>query len=259
MNTVSRLSLVCLAVAGCAKEREPAPTEMVDLVRFVFEHFEEDELLPEAVDNLDAWLQVNVDSEESKDGFRLQPLEPADVAGVDHPDVPLTDLIGACGGARSPFPLDRHATHMVLADQVFSNPGTYDEYYRAVEGDDDAFLDGTGVIRTANDVTTTTLGITVSYVLLKDYKWVEGETSRAVVARSWSEKPYCNDAGGTCLQQTYSVDIFFDGGATETGRMTAAWNQLDSSLPLGEDTLVATLAIGIQNVFKYTDEFLAGE
>lgn len=253
-----RFLLLAWLATGCAKHRATAPTEMVDIVRFVFRYWEDPEVLPEAMDNLDAWLADNIDSEEAADGFRLDPLAASDVGTVDHPDAALSELIGALGAARSPFSLDDHAGHMVLRDQVFSNPNSYDHYVREVEGDEDGFLGGEGLVRTANDVQTTTLGITIPYVLLKDYRWVEGETSRSILARSWVERSYCNDGGGTCLRQTYSVDVFFEGGSSrETWRLTAAWNQIDSPIPLGEDTLVYTLAKGIQDVFKFTDEYLA--
>jgi len=257
MKLSSSLLMVGL-VAGCAKKRDPAPTEMVDLARFVFQNWEDEEALPDAVDNLQAWLADNIDTDEAHDGFRLEPLDPADVADVNHPDVPLSGLLGAAGAAPSAFSLDDHSGEITEEDQVFANPGTYDRYERSfVGGDPERFRKGTDLLRTSNDIETSTLGITIDYTLLKDYRWVEGETAEAIVARSWTEEEYCNDGGGTCLEQTYSVDLFFEHQGA-TWRMTAAWNQLDSSLPIGEDLMVATLAIGIQNVFKYTDEYLAG-
>ncbi|MEQ1507865.1 MAG: hypothetical protein ABMB14_36895 [Myxococcota bacterium] len=247
---------VTVLASGCGK-RDPAPTELEDLARYVFANWDDDALLPEASDNLLAWLTDNIDSEQARDGLELEDLASEDLADVEHPDAPLEDLIGACGAARSPFGIDLHAGHMVLGDQVFSNPKSYDHYDRTVtEGEPDVFVGGVGLLRTSNDVQTTTLGVTIPYILLKDYKWVQGETSRAILARSWIEEESCNDGGGNCLVQTYSVDMFFDHSG-ETWRMTAGWNQLDTSIALPDATLVKTLADGIQDVFRYTDEFLA--
>lgn len=257
--TYKLLAAVVLAgTAGCARKRDPAPTEMEDLVRYLFLHWEEDELVPEGLDNLHGWLADNIDTETAKDGFRLTPLTEADVAAVEHPDADLSLLIGASGAARSPFGIDRQAGHIVLPDQVWSNPGTYDVYDRTVTGDEDAFLGGEGLVRTSNAVVTSTLGVTIPYTLLKDYRWVDGELSDGILARSWIEEPSCNDGGGNCLVQSYSIDVFFDEG-DETWRFTASWSQITSGIDLGDDLLVASLAGGIQNIFRFTDEFLAGE
>jgi hypothetical protein len=251
------LLVLSVSLAGC-KRREPAPTEMTDLVRYTFLHWEEDELLPEAMDNLQRWLADNIDSEQANKGFELPDLSAEDVADVQRPDRDLALMIGATGAAPSPFPLSDHAATVVLDSQLFSNPDAYDSYVRHIEGDTGAFADGSGLVRTRNEITTTTLGITIPYVMIKDYRWVEGESSRSILARSWVEERFCNEGGGSCLEQTFSVDVFFDEDGS-TWRMTAAWNEITSTIPLPDATRVATLAIGIQDVFRSTDEFLAGE
>ena len=253
------LAVAVVGTAGCAKKRDPAPTEMEDLVRYLFLHWEEDELVPEGLDNLHGWLADNIDTEAAEDGFRLSPLTEADVAAVDHPDVDPALLIGASGAAVSPYPIGRQAEHIVLEDQVFSNPGTYDVYDRTVTGDEEAFLDGTGLVRTSNAVVTSTLGVTIPYTLLKDYRWVDGELSDGILARSWIAESSCNEGGGNCLVQSYSIDVFFAVGEDATWRFTASWSQITSGFELGEDLMVASLAGGIQNIFRFTDAYLAGE
>ena len=180
------------------------------------------------------------------------------MAAVEHPDADLSLMLGAAAAAVSPYDVERQAEHIVERDQTFANPGTYEVYERTVTGDEDAFLGGEGLVRTSNDVVTSTLGVTIPYNLLKDYRWVEGETSSGIVGRSWIEERSCNDGGGNCLAQSYSIDIFYAHGSS-TDRLTASWSQVESSLPLSDDLLVASLAGGIQNVFRFTDEHLAGE
>lgn len=243
-------------LAACAREREPAPTEMVDLVRFVFQHWEEPEILPEALDNLQVWLDANIDSEESESGFRLEPLTAPDVSTVERPDRPLTELLGAAGGARSAFSLLDHASHIVLEDQTFSNPSQYKVYERRITGGSRGkFLDGSDLVRTENDIETSTLGITIPYLLHKDYRWVEGETAEAILARSWVEDRSCNDGGGSCLEQSFSIDLWM-GDPNGCLRWTATWSEVTSPVALGDDTLIASLALGLQNVFRATEEFL---
>ena len=249
--------ICAVAVAGCNK-REPAPTEMTDLVRYGMLHWEEEELLPEAMDNLKAWLADHIDSEEAEKGFELPDLAEGDVLDLERPERDLSLMIGAAGAARSPFPVLDHAGTVVLDSQLFSNPNSYDAYEREVAGDAEAFVSGSGLVRTTNAITTTALGVTISYTLFKDYRWVQAETTDAILARSWVEERFCNDGGDNCLEQTFSLDVFFSEG-DETWRLTAAWNELTSPIPIPDSAKLFTLSKGIQDVFRSTDEFLAGE
>jgi hypothetical protein len=253
------LLCLCAVAAGCAKEREPAPSEMTDLVRFLFANWEDAELLPDAVDNLGGWIDRNIDTEEAHDGLVLENLTEDDIGSITHPDKPLTDLIGVAGEAHSAFPVEDHAGYLVLGDQTFSNPDQYQVYKRTVtEGQAGAFARGDegALIRTSNDVTTKTLGIQVPYSLMKDYRWVEGETERAVIGRAWVEERSCNGGGGNCVEHTYSIDAFFADGANRSQRMTASWSDVATSIDFGDDLKIATLADGIQKVFTASETFL---
>ncbi len=255
-----RHAVLAFALVACAKERDPAPTATKELTHYLFVNWEDDELMPEAVDNMgDKMVAFAADEEQAEDGLVLGSIPDSVADAVPHPDVP-NETIGVIGAEHSPFGLADHATHMSLGDQVWSNPGTYDKYDRELlEGSGAAFEAREGVLRTSNDVLTATLGISVPYVLKKDYKWVEGERHDAIVARAWIEDRSCNEGGGNCVDHTYSVDMWFADGADATVRATASWSQLETSIALGEDLQVATLSLGIQNVFEYTDRFLAGD
>ncbi len=251
--------LLASTLVACAKKRDPAPTELQDLAEFLFLNWEDDEITAEAIDNLGVWIDANVDSEQAEDGFELEDLSPEDIASVKHPDRPLEGLLGACGSARSAFPIEDHATYIPLSDQTFSNPGTYTFYDRNLaEGTSAAFLDG-ALLRTVNDIETSSLGVTIPYTLKKDYKWVDTGIERVIFARSWVEERSCNKdgEGGNCLEHSYSIDMFYSDGDDASQRLTATWSEVDTSISLPDATLVATLAIGIRNVFYATEEFLA--
>jgi hypothetical protein len=253
------LLLAALGANACAREREPAPTEMKELAVFLFANWEDPALLPEAVDNMGDWVFDNVDTEDAAKGFRLDSIAAAAMDTVPHPDVP-NETLGVVGAARSPFPLDAHAGHIPLADQIWSNPKMYTEYERTLlEGTASAFEAREELVRTSNAVTTSTLGVTIPYVLFKDYTWVVGERHDAIVARSWIAERSCGESGDNCVEHTYSVDMWFADGPNDTVRATASWSQLVTFITFGEDTQIATLALGIQNVFEYTDRFLAGD
>jgi hypothetical protein len=256
---MKRSSLLILLV-GCAKERTPAPTEMTDIVRYLFANWEDPDALPEAVDNLGGWIDRNIDTEDATDGLELDPLTQADIASVDHPEKGLEDLVGVAGEAHSSFPVEDHAAYLVLGDQTFSNPGQYKSYVRTItEGEPTRFANGEGLIRTTNDVVTATLGIEVPYTLMKDYRWVEGETERAVVGRAWIEERSCNDGGSNCVEHTYSIDLFYADGPQRSQRMTASWSDVATSPEFSHDIKVASLANGIQKVFEESEKFLEGD
>jgi hypothetical protein len=248
--------VAALVLGGCAKEKPLAPTEMVDIVRYMFAEWEDPEALAAAVDNIDPWMSENATSEEAKEGFRLNPLESGDVAGVDHPNRDLALLIGAAGGTSSKHPLRAQAEHIVLADQTFANPSQYKLYARdIVEGSVSGFKGGEGLVRTVNEVETSNWGISIPYTLYKDYVWIQGEAAEAIVGRSWTEARSCNDSGKNCINQSFSVDLFHWNGS-ETLRLTATWSEVESSINLSDELLIAGLADGIQKVFEGTEAHL---
>lgn len=251
------IALLALTAAGCAKERPLAPTEMTDIVRYMFQHWEDEAHMEEAFANLLVWLDDHVPSDEATEGFRLDPLTREDVSTIERPDRSLDGLLGAAGGADSAYALQAHAEHMVLADQIFSNPKQYKRYDRELLTDKAAFLRGEGVLRTTNEIETSSFGITIPYTLLKDYRWVESpDGDLAIIARAWMEERGCNSGGGNCVEQTYSIDHF--GARGNKGvRFTATWSEVTSGINIGDDLLVKGLANGLQNVFEATDEYLA--
>jgi hypothetical protein len=242
-----------LPAAACKKEKPVAPTEMTEILTYMFVNWEDEEKLAAASDNLKPWLDDNATSEQTIDGYQLSPLDPEDIGdSVIYPaDAAFEEQLGAAGGNVSSFPLDAQTEHMVVADQVFANEKSYNQYDRTIsEGNAASFKKGSGVLRTDNEVSTQVLIYEIPYDLKKDYRWIEGESSRSIIARSWIEEEGCNEGGGTCLLQSFSVDVFMDDGE-QTQRLTATWAQTKPSL--GDDFMVDSLADGLQDVFEGTD------
>ena len=260
MRAAILLLIPSILAVGCKKEKPLAPTEMTDIVRYMFDNFEDTEALGAAIDNLDPWMQENATSEEAIDGYRLDPLTDDDVQSVGVPaGADVADLLGAAGGNISDFDLEAQAEHIVLKDQVAFN-SKYDKYDRSFVGGTSAaaFLDG-DVLRTVNEVETTSFTITIPYRLYKDYVWVESEDGiTSIVARSWIEDTACNEAGNNCLIQSYSID-HFHGDGKKTLRLTATWSQVDAVIALGDDILIDGLADGLQDTFESTEAYLEGE
>ena len=255
MRAILTAALVVVA-SGCAKEREPAPTEMVDLVRYLFDGFEDPDLVADGMVNLTAWMEDNVHTDVADEGCRLDPLTQQDTRSVEHPNRSFDALLGAAGGAVSGHPIGDHAEHILIRDQTFANPGQYEAYARSFEGGRGDFEQGSGVLRTSNEVITKSFGIKIPYTLYKDYRWVPSEDGPDhILARSWVADRSCNDKGSSCLELSFSLDVFqaVPGGCN---RLTATWSEATSIVDVPEKLMIAGLAQGLQNVFDNTEEFL---
>jgi len=252
---VGSLIVSLLPAAACKKEKPVAPTEMTEILTYMFENYEDPEALAAASDNLKPWLDDNVATEETINGYQMDPLG-EDVITVDYP--PAADFsaqLGAVTGNISNFPLADQAVVMVQDDQSFLNTDSYIRYKRAVSGNIDQFKGGSGVVRTDNDVETKVSVWSTPYNLMKDYRWVDGEETRAIVARSWIEEEGCNDgAFEICLLQSFSVDVFMEDG-NKTQRLTATWAEVKPDV-LTDKVLIDQLVDGVQTVFLGEDQWM---
>lgn len=252
--------LGALAAMGC-RNRVDAPTEMEDVARYIYAHYDDDAELEAGLDNLIDWVEANLSSDQARRGYRLSRLSEEDTLGVEHAGRDHSTLLGAAVLAVSPFGPEPHAQTMIRDDQIFLNPQNYAFYEREVESDDlDAFLMGSGRIDTTNDIQTQSFGIRIPYVLQKDYRWVEGDWGQAIVARANLPEPGCNEGGGNCLMQSFADDIWIVlEGRPDTIRFTATWNEVVSPATdfITEEQQINALAAGMVNVFEKTDAFLA--
>lgn len=254
------ISVFALVMVAC-KTRVEAPTEMEDLTRYVYRNYDADAELQAGVENLLVWIEDNLDTEQARRGYRLSPLSDQDTVAVEHAGEDHGALLGAAVLGLSPFDIDLHAETMLLDDQVWQNPANFAFYDRVVESADlDGFLAGMGRIDTINDIQTQSFGIRIPYQLHKDYRWVEADFGRAIVARTSLPEAGCTEGGGNCLVQSFGTDIWIAlGSRPDTIRFTATWNDVDSPAQsfIDESTQINALAAGMVNVFEKTDEFLA--
>jgi len=248
-----------VAITGaCKKEKPLAPTEMTEILTYMFENYEDPEALAAASDNLKPWLDDNAGTEEVVEGYQMEPLSEDTAGVVDYPDeAVLSDQLGAVTGNVSSFDIDDQSVVIVQPDQKFLNEDSYIRYKRDIDGDVDQFTGGAGIVRTDNDVETKVVVWSTPYNLMKDFRWVEGESTRAIVARSWIEQPGCNDGSALeiCLLQSFSVDVYMDDGK-KTQRLTATWAEVQPDV-LTDKQLVDQLVDGVQVVFESEDEWMS--
>jgi hypothetical protein len=196
--------------AACAPTREPAPEDLDGLLHYLYRNHDDAGAVAEAMGIFGEWLDDEGRTEDAREGYRLTPLTADDTAAVDHPDRDLTAAGGVAVGATSPFPILDHAGATVLFDQRYNDPDSYSRYEREIAtGDDDAFEQGEGTIATVNDIEKTKVGVSIPYILYKDFHWTRIDADRhAFVARSWVSEPSCNENGNNCLHQSFSVDVW---------------------------------------------------
>ncbi len=261
MRALTLFSL--LLAAACVPTRAPAPEDLDGLLHFLYQNHEDPEAVVDGLTNLGEWLEVEGRTEEAREGWRVTPLTEEVVADVDRPPGDLDEAQGVAVAAVSPFSIEAHAAAIVLEDQIYTDPGSYDRYVRhLVEGDPAAFTDAAGHVRTENDIDKTTVNVTIPYWLYKDFQWVDlDDGRRAILSRSWIAEGSCGQQGNNCLHQSYSVDLWYADTAEDTLRLTSTWNDVESVIDafLTEDQKVAVAVNGMLAIFESTDDFLEDE
>ncbi len=253
-----------LMLAAACSRPEASPPTLDELSRGLMRDFEDTELVTQHIDALYPWLDADGREQAAWDGLLLSNLTLDDLT----PPLPTDDDLDAHRGlavaAASPFALDEHVALMVREDQTFVDPGSFDLYERTFrESDPDAFVaQQQDVLRTRNDIIKSgAFGVTIPYLLDKDYRWVvTADGRRAVVARGWLEQSGCSDNGNNCVHQSWALEALVEHEG-ETLRLYAVWlevvTQADSVL--SEDARINLIAKGNQDIIEATDDELAGE
>lgn len=253
--------IATLTLTACGKKRVEAPAEMEEIARFLYLHFEDDAEAEAGLEKLIDWVIPNLNSDQAKLGYKLTTLTADDTIHITRPDRDPSATLGAAVLATSPYDLEVHARTMALEDQIYANPSNYAFYVRTTSSvDEAAFMAGSGRLDTSNEIETQNFGIRIPYTLQKDYRWIEGDFGRAIIARSHIPESGCASGGENCLMQSYSDDIWIEiPGRPDTIRFTATWNEVVSPATafITEGQQINALAAGMVRVFENTDSFIA--
>ena len=109
---------------------------------------------------------------------------------------------------------------------------------------DDHVHDGleTSVLLTANQITSTELGVTLEYEYLLDFRHgvyeVQGEMLPVWLILSWLKEPASGQGGNNTFEQSYSLEVTFGNGDSSL-RIFANWSFVDSVLA-GPDSPIWT-------------------
>ncbi len=206
----------------------PAPTEMNDLARFLLREFGgEDETLEEGLVNLYGLLDgIDLTADPDDRVYELADLDTTDLAGLERPDRPPEDCETLAIAAESPFGLDDHTAYMVLEDlTVISTTAVV--YDRTMDVDPACFEDGScPVMHTDNHIYRDAWLFQMEYDFNKDYRWVDTERGRVVLARGWIPESANGDSDANHIWQNYEVDVYLEAGSG-TWRFYGIWTEAE--------------------------------
>lgn len=259
-DTVATAALIVGLASGCARERQPAPAQLNDILMDTFRDYD---LALERVNNaaaLSDWMDTEGRSDDAWDGLRVVNLSFDEVSGLVPDDTPLAEHRGVATAFQSAFDPREHAALAALPDQRWTDP-SFERYDREVlEGDPEAFGAGEGFLSTFNSIEKGgPFGISIPYSLRKDYTWTALDGGELVMmSRWWLETPGCSDNGKNCVLQSFGLDVFVPRPAGAQ-RLLVNWIQTvtEADALLSEDQMIGLIASGNQDLLEATDEELA--
>ncbi|MCK6530709.1 hypothetical protein L6R50_25170 [Myxococcota bacterium] len=238
-----RRGLPALAALGLAAGCVPppdAPEELSDLTRYMYREWDSEDprVLGIGAGNLeDILLGFDLDGDVDDRAFVQDDLVEDDVDHLVHPDEPVDDCVPIAVAARSRYGIDWHALFAIEVDQRPAEPTATEYERRFLDPEDpECFAEGScGTLGTENEITRSNILYTVSFVMPKDFAWVEimKDTEptgrRAIVARSWLDRSWPSDDGNTDLQQSFTLDVWIEAEDGSTLRYQALWS--DTEIP----------------------------
>ncbi|MDP2313750.1 MAG: hypothetical protein Q8P41_12655 [Pseudomonadota bacterium] len=255
--------MTLLVLLACTTAQD-APPEFSDAARYGLEHFDdpEEDALAAPLLALEAEIDGTLDmsSDVSADrSLALEVLTGEEIDGLTHPDRDPSAAIPPVALARdSAFPVASHVEVAMRADLSPMEPNSPDLYERALTDGGDCWAAHECVfLRTVNNVNKTNFLMDVTYVLNKDYRWVDlGDGRLALAARSWMPESGFGLDGGTTIWQSYTFEIFVPREGDTTLRMMAVWSESEFSVQPSEETVASVQLVGIDDIFKAHDEWL---
>jgi len=223
-------------VAACSPPPE-APEDLSELSRYLYREYEAEDprVLSVGIGNLEAVLsRFDLDGDVDDRSFVPEDLEESDVAGVTHPDAPVSDNVPTAVARMSAYAVDWHALLQTESDQLPAEPtATY--YLRHFEEPEDpSCFAGRSCesLRTLNDITRSNLLYEIAFEMPKTMRWVDvwvdGEPTdrRGIVARSWIERSYTSEDGDTDMVQSFTLDVWIEGADGRTLRYQSLWAEV---------------------------------
>jgi hypothetical protein len=272
-------SVLILSLVACRKESPAADPEFSDTLTYLLSSFDvgTEAELAFAMRDLETRIHSDMDLQSNNPVDRsLLPgrLVEEDVADLEreNTDRDLAAAIPVAVAGLSAYPVEDHAALQLMPDQRPIEPFSQEKYERSfTEGEDCFEARDCAVLRTTNDQTKDNLLMTLDYILLKDFRWVDlalpdpsaedqepsGTPRMAMLARSWTDRSWAGRSGNSFVHQSYTVEVWIpqDSGAL---RMQALWSETEfDGLDVSDDMVIGTTRSGIDKIFATADDYLA--
>lgn len=251
-------ALLLLTCPACTPPPE-APEELEDLARFVYREWGHDDpsVMASGVANLEAFIEgIDLAARVNDRAWELPALTEEDRAAVAHPDRPAEALVGVSVAYASPWPVEDHARLQSEADQLPTEP-TATFYERSFpQLDDSACFPGhtCDVMVSLNNARRQNFLMSVEFLLMKDFRWVElADDRHAVVARSWFEQSWPGDDGNTHLWQSHAVDVWIGRPDGTTWRFQGLWSESELGISASAGAIAATVRGATDAIYQAGD------
>jgi len=187
---IAPLFILTLWLTACAPPE--APDALQELASFTFGHAddEDDAYLRAALNNLDAWLELDHE-EDIEEGYQINLLDPDGVADLEGDNHTLSaELIGAAVAHESTHTVDELARALTIESWEEITVDQF-EYYTKIwdYGEDCIATRDCLAAEATSDSEMVQLGISVVSTNRILYRWVEMDKGWALVHRSYLTQP----------------------------------------------------------------------
>lgn len=254
------MTFALLLLLACGAEPKASPPDLQQMCQALLRDFDDADAVTADAELLAAWLDEAVLSEE--EGYTLEPLTDADVAGLDHSaDLALDLMDGAVVPYLARGGLDAYAAVVPEADQSFADD-TYAQWDREiVRGTAEDYLAG-GELGTDDDIVKDQLGVALPYRMVKDYRWVELERGPAQVMRTVVPDEGWDEDGKNGILGGFTIELWVP---DEDGNLlwaNASWTLLETVVDdfvTNEDFWIDQLIGGTRDYMIGTEAHVNGE
>lgn len=219
---------------------------------------EQPDVLVTAFEQLE--LEVD-DSLDLKGGISARSLIPsrlteADVDGMEHPSRDPALTLPVALAWSSPAAAAEHDPLALLKDQVGVEPFAT-AYARTFTEGESCYPADCEFLRSRNEMTKENIEMTVSLVLMKDWRAFDLSDGRAARAsRGWMEAGADASNNADRIEQSFAIELWTEQTDGSTLRLLVLWAETTFESPKEDDLVMLTTRIGMDTLFHAHDDWI---
>ncbi len=183
-------------------------------------------------------------------------LSEADVGGLEHPSRDPALTLPVALAWMSPAALVEHDPLALLVDQVGVEPFA-SVYVRTFSEGGSCYPADCEFLRSRNEMTKENIEMTVSLVLMKDWRAFDLSDGRAARAsRGWMEAGADSSNNDDRIEQSFAIELWTEQTDGSTLRLLVLWAETTFESPKEDDLVVLTTRIGMDALFHEHDDWI---